>query len=133
MIKGAGGALLKEKIIATASKQLVIMVDETKCVQKLGKTKLPVEVVQFGHRWTESLLNRYAASCELRMSKDGQPFVTDSQNFIYDLQLKELQETPEDLEEKLLHIPGVVETGFFFGLAGRVIIGYLDGSLKTIV
>lgn len=131
MIKGAGGALLKEKIIATASKELVIMVDETKCVGQLGKTKLPVEVVPFGHHWTAKMLKTFALSCEQRM-RDGKPFITDSHNFIYDVQFHYPIEKAEQIEQELLRIPGVVETGLFLNLAGRVIIGDNHGTIKTI-
>jgi ribose 5-phosphate isomerase A len=132
MIKGAGGALLKEKIVATASKELIIMVDETKCVKKLGKAKLPVEVAQFGHHWTAALLRTHASSCQLRLDKSGKPFITDNQHYIYDLELGSSMEAPETVEKRLRQIPGVMETGFFFGLAGRVIIGQLDGNVEII-
>ncbi len=131
MIKGAGGALLREKILATASREFVVLVDETKLVNTLGKAKLPVEVVQFAHKITQSKLAAYATSVTLRMRGDGKPFITDSQHFIYDLELKPF-ENIEALDAALHHIPGVVETGLFYQLAGRVIIGYRDGSVKIL-
>lgn len=132
LVKGAGGALLKEKIIAYASKELVIMADESKCVESLGKTKLPVEVVQFGHALTGERLMKYGSSCTLRKRGDGRVFITESQHFIYDLQLSLPIQNLEALETELLHIPGVVETGLFLNRAGRVLIGTADGSVKVL-
>ncbi len=132
MIKGAGGALLKEKILASCSREFVVMVDESKLVNSLGLVKLPVEVVQFAHRITEFKLQSFATSCILRTRGDSKPFVTDSGNFIYDLQLKLPVDNVEDLDSALKRIPGVVETGLFYKLAGRVVIGYKDGSVKMI-
>lgn len=132
MIKGAGGALLREKILASSSREFVVLVDETKLVNALGKVKLPVEVVQFGHRITQSKLTAFATSCTLRLRGDGKPFVTDSGHFIYDLELKTPVENVEALDTALHHIPGVVETGLFYHLAGRVVIGYTDGTVKML-
>lgn len=132
MIKGAGGALLKEKILASCSRELVVLVDETKLVKTLGKTKLPVEVVQFGHKITRAKLAVFATSCLLRMRGDGKPYVTDSGNFIYDLQLTLPIESTEALDTRIRQIPGVVETGFFYRLAGRAVIGYTDGTVKIL-
>ena len=89
-------------------------------------------VLPFAHHWTAALLGTHALSCQQRMQENGKPFITDSQNFIYDLQLKLPIENPETVEKALRSIPGVVETGFFFGLAGRVIIGQSDGSIKIL-
>ncbi len=129
MIKGAGGALLKEKILASASKELIIMVDETKKQPSLGRTKLPVEVVQFGHKIVQQKLMQFSKSATLRMRSDGMPFITDSGNFIYDLELTELTENAEELDSKISKIVGVVETGLFYGFHGRVVVGYKDGRV----
>lgn len=132
MIKGAGGALLKEKILAYNSRELVIMVDYTKCVDTLGKAKLPVEVVQFGHNLTEQHFAKFTSSSSMRLRGDGKPFITESQHFIYDLTLKEPIDNPQQLDEELRKIPGVVETGIFYNIAGRVLIGYQDGTVKLL-
>ncbi len=132
MIKGAGGALLREKILANASREFVVLVDESKLVNQLGKARLPVEVVQFGHRITSHNLAKFATSVTLRMRGDGKPFITENQHFIYDIELKLPIENIETLDAALHHIPGVVETGLFYQLAGRVIIGYRDKTVKII-
>lgn len=133
MIKGRGGALLKEKILAAHSKELVILVDETKCVDTLGThSKLPVEVCQFGYHLTMQRLTEFAKECHLRMREDGKPFVTENGNFILDIELKLPIESYEALESKIHTIPGVYDTGFFFNMAGRVIIGYNDGSIRML-
>ena len=132
MIKGAGGALLKEKILATSSREFVVMVDESKLVKTLGTVKLPVEVVQFAHRLTQKKLSQFASSTVLRMRSDGNPYVTDSGNFIYDLQLNLPIANIEALDTAIGHIAGVVDTGFFYKIAGRTIIGNKDGTIKII-
>ncbi len=132
MIKGAGAALLKEKILASNSRELVVLVDESKVVKSLGKVKLPVEVVQFAHKLAARKLESYAKSCTLRYRGDGKPLVTDSGNFIYDLELKLPIKNVEILDAALRSIPGVVETGLFYKLAGRVVIGYKDTTIKIL-
>ena len=133
LIKGAGGALLREKILANASGKLVVMVDEQKLVKYLGKAKLPVEVTPFGHRFTKANLVALGyTKIELRQNSDGSTFVTDNHNFIYDIQYNQLFKEPEKEDEKIRKIPGVVETGFFFDLAGPVIVGKVDGSVVVI-
>lgn len=132
MIKGAGGALLKEKILAAASRECIVLVDESKLVKALGKAKLPVEVVQFAHNITHKKLMQFAPACTLRMRGDGKPFITDSGHFIYDLQLANVIDNAEALDSKLKQIPGVVETGLFYKLATRQVIGYRDGTVKIV-
>ena len=132
IIKGAGGALLREKILATSSRELVVLVDESKLVETLGKAKLPVEVVQFGHRLTAYKLSHFATSITLRTRGDGNPYVTENQHFIYDLQLKEPVTDAKALDQKLRTIAGVVETGLFYEVAGRIVIGYRDGTIKLL-
>lgn len=131
MIKGAGGALLKEKILASHSKEFVVLVDETKCVEMLGGVKLPVEVVQFGHGLTSNKLLDFAHSSTLRLRGDARPFITESNNFIYDIELKEKVADPRLLDASIRSIPGVVTTGLFYSIAGRLLIGYADGSVKV--
>ena len=127
LIKGGGGALLREKIVATASGRMVVIADESKRVATLGKFPVPVEVVRFGLAATRNMMEVLAsdAGCvgdiKLRLKGDGQPFVTDSGNFILDCAFGRIEE-PEALDEALKLIPGVVESGLFLGIADAAII-----------
>ncbi len=122
LIKGGGGALLREKIVAAASARLVIIADHTKKVARLGAFGLPVEVVPFGHVATLNLMRDLAAESgalgeiKLRQTKAGATFITDNGNYIYDCAFKEIID-PELLDEALRMVPGVVENGLFLGLA----------------
>lgn len=132
MIKGGGGALLHEKIIASMSDEMVVIVDEAKCVEELGKFPLPVEIVPFGYRSIAYKIEQLGYSGKLRMINGGYPYITDGGHYIYDITLTQGHPEPEVIEEELLRIPGVVDTGFFFNLAGRVIIGKSDGSIAIL-
>ncbi len=127
LIKGGGGALLIEKIVATASGRMVVIADASKQVATLGKFPLPVEVVRFGLGATRNMIDVLAgdAGCrgeiKQRMRADGQPFVTDSGNFILDCAFGQIAE-PEALDEALKLIPGVVENGLFLGIADAAIV-----------
>lgn len=132
LIKGGGGALLREKIVASASEQLIIIADESKIVEDLGKFPVAIEVVPFGHGSTKLHLEDATESFDLeakitlRLGKSGQPFVTDGGNYIYDAQLGRIDE-PELLETVFKQIPGVVEVGLFCGLAAKAIIATSEG------
>lgn len=132
LIKGGGGALLHEKIVATASGRMIVIADSTKKVATLGSHPLPLEVVQFGLTATRNMVIAMAADagCEgeitLRKRADGKPFVTDSGNYILDCAFGRIEE-PEDLDEALKLIPGVVENGMFIGIADLAIIAGPDG------
>ncbi|MEM1283015.1 MAG: ribose-5-phosphate isomerase RpiA [Chlamydiota bacterium] len=132
MIKGGGGALLREKIVAAMSHEMVVIIDETKCVKELGKFPLPIEIIPFGYRSVIDKLEKLGYNGKVRMESGNYKYVTDSGHFIYDAQLAPKHPKPEQIQEEILHIPGVVETGFFFGLAGRVIVGKSDGSVEII-
>lgn len=132
MIKGAGGALLREKILAHSSGKLVVMIEAKKQVEFLGKAKLPVEVLPFGHHFTKASLVHFGYELELRKNTDGSPFITDNHNYIYDIHFSSLRKNPEEDERCIRAVPGVLETGFFFNLAGPVIIGKQDGSLSVL-
>jgi ribose 5-phosphate isomerase A len=131
MIKGGGGALLREKIIASISREMVVVVDESKLVKQLGAHPLPVEVVPFAHHAIQRKLENLGYKGVFRLQKEGQLFLTDNNNFIIDLHLNKLKD-PEAVDKEIRSIPGVVETGLFLNLAGRVIVGYEDGSTKTL-
>jgi ribose 5-phosphate isomerase A len=132
LIKGGGGALLIEKIVATASGRMVVIADASKQVATLGKFPLPVEVVRFGLGATRNMIEVLAADAgcrgeiKPRLTSDGQPFVTDSGNFILDCAFGSIPE-PEALDEALKLIPGVVENGLFLGIADAAIVAGPSG------
>ncbi len=131
MIKGRGGALLREKILAEMSKKCVIMVDETKLVHKLGIAKLPVEIVPFGISATVKRLGGLGYKGTWRINQNGSLFITDNANYIFDIEFEEPRENPKEDHKLISSIAGVVETGFFFNLATSVIIGFSDGQIIT--
>jgi len=130
MIKGGGGALVREKIVASMSKEMVVIVDETKLVDQLGHCSLPVEILPFAYTATIKHITCLGYKGSLRKKNDGSLFITDNGNYIFDLIFNNLLGSPESDHEKLIHIPGVIDTGFFFHLAGRVIIGHSDGHIS---
>ena len=126
LIKGMGGALLREKIIAHASKRLIIIVDDSKLVEALGtKSPLPVEVLPFGWRATQLVLDQICRQSDLRCVGDV-PFVSDNGNYILDCHFDSIPD-PAQTELTINNIPGVVENGLFVGRAGRVVIGTASG------
>jgi len=132
MIKGGGGALLREKIVATASDRMVVVADASKLVPVLGRFPLPVEVVRFGLRSTIALIEAIAAetgchgAITLRPGADKTPFVTDQGNVVLDCAFGSIPE-PEVLAFSLKRVPGVVEHGLFLGLADLAIVSGKDG------
>jgi ribose 5-phosphate isomerase A len=122
LIKGGGGALLREKIVASASRRLVIIADSTKQVPALGKVPLPVEVVPFAEALLSERIARLGASVTLRRGPAGQPFITDEGHHILDCSFGRIQ-APAGLADKLKQMPGVIEHGLFLGLADIVLIG----------
>jgi len=129
MIKGGGGALVRERIVAAMSRELVVIIDENKLVPVLGKCKLPVEILPFAKNATFHHIAKAGYCGELRKKSDGSVFITDSGNFIIDIHFDKLRQSPEEDHETLIHIPGVVDTGFFFNLAGRIVVGFADGQV----
>lgn len=129
MIKGGGGAHVREKILATMSRELIVIVDESKLVPALGTCKLPVEVLPFAHLATLHHIKKAGYKGTFRTTSDGSLFITDNHNLIVDIEFEKARSQPEDDHEILIHLPGVVDTGFFFNLAGRVIIGFFDGQI----
>jgi ribose 5-phosphate isomerase A len=127
LIKGGGGNELREKIVATASSRLVIAVDESKIVSRLGeRARVPVEVAQFGWQATARNLAKLAATPTLRRRADGDPFVTDGGNYILDCAFERI-ESAKTLEQQLDSVVGVVEHGLFIGLASLVLVGSSEG------
>jgi len=129
MIKGGGGALLREKIVASMSKEMIVVVDESKLSAKLGRCKLPVEVIPFAHEVTHKKIEKLGYKAYFRKTQSGTLYVTDNGNHILDITLYHPLSDPEKVNENLKSIPGVIETGFFFHLAGRVIVGFKDGQI----
>lgn len=132
MIKGGGGALLREKILASASKEMIVIVDSAKCVEKLGAFGLPIEVVPFGAEATLAHLEQMGYVGNWRLAKDGTRFMTDNGNLIADLNIAGRAETVREMNQRIRNVVGVIETGFFFDLAGRVIVGFKDGHVKVL-
>jgi len=122
LIKGLGGALLREKIVAQNSKQLIIIADAGKRVERLGtKSPLPVEVAIFAHECHQPFLKSLGATPSLRQAADGKIFVTDNGNCIYDCRFAGIA-NPKKLEEALLDRAGVVDCGLFLGMASVALI-----------
>ena len=138
LIKGGGGALTREKIIAYNSKKVVIIIDDSKIVKALGiDFPLPVEVIKFGWTSTKKALESFGCGVALREIIQGEPFITDNGNYILDCEFEYILE-PEQLEKDINNIPGVVENGLFINLTHQVIVGGKQGIItldkeKTVV
>ncbi|MDX2263763.1 MAG: ribose-5-phosphate isomerase RpiA [Hyphomicrobiales bacterium] len=132
LIKGGGGALLREKIVAMASDRFIVIADGSKRVEALGKFPLPIEVTQFGLKATLRMIEDAAADAgsvgqlTQRLGPNKQPFITENGNFIVDAAFGSIPD-PEDLADVLEMIPGVVEHGLFIGIADAAIIATADG------
>jgi ribose 5-phosphate isomerase A len=132
LIKGGGGALLCEKIVAMASERMIVIADASKRVATLGKYPLPVEAVRFGLMATRTLIGAVAgdAGCtgeiKLRLGKDGKPFLTDSGNVVFDCSFSRI-DNPEALDQAMKRVPGVVENGLFLGIADAAILAGPEG------
>ncbi len=130
MIKGGGGALFREKIIACAAKEMIVVIDETKLVEKLGAHPLPIEITPYGHPSIIEKLRRLEVCGEVR--RDGEKlYLTDNGNLILDANMGGYTQSLQELDQKILSIPGVIESGFFWNLAGRVVVGYNDGHAEV--
>jgi ribose 5-phosphate isomerase A len=127
LIKGRGGALLREKFVAAASSRFIVIVDHDKLADRLGGGgPLPVEVAQFGWQATAAALEQLGARPELRRADSAQPFVTDGGNFILDCLFGPIEDPPET-ERRINSIVGVVENGLFVGRSSAVIVASQDG------
>ncbi len=135
MIKGGGACLLWEKIVATASKRMVALVDETKVVERLGAFPLAVEVVRFGWRTTrrqigQTLADHAHTDPEISLrGGEADPLLTDSGHFLLDCRLGAIPDPPA-LEAALNRVPGVVENGLFSDIADSMMVGHMDGSVR---
>ncbi|MFN3823010.1 MAG: ribose-5-phosphate isomerase RpiA [Pseudorhodobacter sp.] len=134
LIKGGGAALLQEKIVATASDQMIVIADAAKEVAQLGAFPLPIEVIPFGWQTTKALVEEMLVSLDV-MNRDvslrmngAAPLVTDEANYILDLHLKRIG-NPRQLAMVLNQIPGVVENGLFIDICDIVVVGHGDGRV----
>ncbi len=137
LIKGGGGALLQEKIVATASDRMIFIADPSKHVEQLGAFPLPVEVIPFGWQTTKALIEEMLVSMDvlgqtatLRMNGDA-PYVTDEGNHIVDLHLTRIG-NPRQLSLVLNQVPGVVENGLFIDICDIVVTGHADGKVEVL-
>lgn len=137
LIKGGGAALLQEKIVATASDQMVVIADASKDVEILGRFPLPVEVVCFGWETTKGLIEEAISNMDLmgqrvtlRLDGNANALLTDEGHYILDMHLGRIG-NPRELSLILNQIPGVVETGLFLDIADAVVIGHVDGRVEV--
>ncbi len=137
LIKGGGGALLQEKLVATAADKMVVITDRSKQVSHLGAFPLPVEVVKFGWKLTakriyEIISCAFVGGVDIIRRMDGdKPYITDEGHYILDLHLKKIDE-PEKMAGQLKELVGVVDSGFFIEIADAVIVGREDGTTRLI-
>ncbi|MGR3468623.1 MAG: ribose-5-phosphate isomerase RpiA [Shimia sp.] len=136
LIKGGGGALLQEKIVATASDQMIVIADASKQVDALGAFPLPVEVIPFGWQTTKTIVEEMLSTLDvlgqatsLRLNGDA-PFVTDEGNYILDLHVKRIG-SARAVALALNQVPGIVENGLFMDICDKVIVGHGDGRVEV--
>ncbi len=133
LIKGGGGALLREKIVASSATKFIVIVDSHKVVEKLGKFRVPIEVIQFASPLVQRKVANLGGDGQLRLLPSGQPFITDEGNYILDCDFG-LIDKPAELAGQLEKIPGIVEHGLFINYATMVIVGRGDSAdiVKTV-
>src|SRR5450755_2002653 len=130
LIKGGGGALLREKIVASNSNQMIVVADESKWVKTLGSFPLPVEVVYFG--WERSFEKLQLLGCEAKRRMQGtEPYLTDNGNFIIDCAFGQIKDPPA-LHEAVNAITGVVDNGLFIHFASKLVLGFNNGETRVI-
>ena len=125
LVKGGGGALFREKVVASLADTFIVVVDESKQVQQLGQFSLPIEVVPFAWQVTQRRIEALGVETTRRVN-EGNVFLTDNQNYIIDAHFGVI-ENAYQLHEHLIHIVGVVETGLFLDMASQVVIGKNTG------
>ncbi|GAB4073015.1 ribose 5-phosphate isomerase A [Barrientosiimonas marina] len=125
LVKGGGGALVREKIIAASANSLIVIIDESKTVSQLGAFPLPIEVVPFGWETTAERITETGVEPVARRNDAGELFVSDNGNYIVDCHFGTIRE-PRALEKQINQLTGVVETGLFTDMANNVIVGYPD-------
>ena len=130
LIKGGGGALLREKILAINTKQYIIVVDESKMVKQLGKFPLPVEIVRFASKLTMKKIEQLGCEVNLR-KKEGKEFITDNGSLIVDCKFGSIKDV-DSLNQQLHAIAGVVETGLFVNFSPTILVGCSNGNVEVI-
>ena len=131
MIKGAGGALVREKIVAAATRTEIIIVDESKVKVSLGARPLPVAVVPYAWEWTQKRIeDKFGIAAPRRETPAGEPFRSDDGFYILDVAFGGLLPDPDTLEARLKTVVGVVEVGLFIGLCQHLIVGFSDGRIE---
>ncbi len=134
LIKGLGGALVREKIVEQNSRRFICIADSSKLVQRLGtKCPLPVEVLPFAHQVHENFFHSLGGTPRLRTREDGSPYVTDNGNYIYQLTFPRGIASPADLDRKLRSRAGIVGTGLFLSLADTALIGSDDEETVKVI
>ena len=128
LIKGLGGALLREKKVERKAKKLIIIVDESKIVEQLGVGFLPVEVSIKEHKQTQKQIANLGCKAEIRVEPNSLPFITDNGNYIYHCKFEKGIENPRELDVKLMNIDGVIDTGLFIDMTTKVIVGTPNGT-----
>jgi ribose 5-phosphate isomerase A len=123
---------VREKILAAASREMVVIVDESKLVPSVGVHKLPVEILFFGAPATRKKIENAGYKGQWRMDNQESFTITENGNLLFDIEFPYPPQSPEQVHGTLRSIPGVIDTGFFFGYAGRVIVGYSDGTVKIL-
>jgi ribose 5-phosphate isomerase A len=132
LVKGYGGAMVREKVVACASRKVVILVGAEKRVTRLGeRRRLPVEVIPFGMHFAMRRMRELGLKPAVRIGTDGHEFLSDNGNFVMDCGIGRIK-GPARLERELIAIPGVVGTGLFVGIANVVLIANGDGSITTL-
>lgn len=131
LIKGGGGALLREKVLAGISREMLVIVDEEKLVKQLGVFPLPLEIVPFAHEAILAKILSLGYQGYFRKNAEGKIFITDNGNYIVDIHFSSGQLDPERDHQILRSIPGVLETGLFLNMAGRVVVGRKDGTVQV--
>jgi ribose 5-phosphate isomerase A len=131
LIKGGGGALLREKIVASATRKVVIIADSAKQVPMLGKFPVPVEVIKFAEALLAKKITALGAAVKVRSDSSGNPFITDEGNHILDCNFGRIPDPPA-LACELENMPGVVEHGLFIGMAAAVLIGKGDQVIELL-
>lgn len=131
LIKGGGGALLREKILAFNAKEFLVIVDSSKLVERLGKFLLPVEIIPFAMELTLKQLQKSGCTTSMRMD-NNKPYITDNGNLVIDCDFKKIEQV-EKLHHFINNIPGVVENGLFLkNIVSKVIVGYESGEVKAL-
>lgn len=129
VIKGGGGALVREKLVASACKQFVVVCDSSKIKQRLGAFPVPVAVLPFAWQTTQRRLETLGSEVALRKAENGEPYLTDDGLYILDIHFGQIADAP-DTARAMKAMVGVVEVGLFIGMATKVIAGYEDGHVE---